>query len=51
MGLHVEGWVGLLVPLGASAVAICSAVCHEGLEETGGRRRRMRRRSGFDIEF
>ena len=51
LGLHVEGWVGLLVTLGASAVAICSPVCHEGLEQTGGRRRRRMRRAGFDIEF
>ena len=37
-----------LVALGASAVTVCRAVCHEGLKETGGRRMR---RSGFDIEF
>ena len=49
MSPHVEGWAGLLVALEASAVAICRAVYHEGLEKTGGMR--MSRRSEFDIEF
>ena len=51
LGLQVEGWAGSLVALGASAVTICRAVCHEGLEETGGWMRRRRVRSGFYIEF
>ena len=38
---------GILVALGASAVALCRAVCREVLAETGGRMRR----SGFDMEF
>ena len=36
-GLKRGGLGGILVALGASAVAICRAVCHEGLEETGAR--------------
>ena len=47
-GLTCEGLGGILVALGASAITICRAVCHEGLEETGGRRMKS---GGFDIEF
>ena len=48
-GLTCGGLGGPLVDLGALVVALCRAVCHEGLEETGGRMERMR--SGFDIEL
>ena len=47
LGVHVEGWAGLLSHW-VSAVAICKAVCHEGLEETGEGRMM---RGVFDIEF
>ena len=49
-GLTCGGLDWILVTFGASAVTICRAVCHEGLEETGGRRMMSRKRSGFDIE-
>ena len=38
MGLHVKGWAGLLVALGASAVAVCrTGLTCGGLGETTGR--------------
>ena len=44
--LRCGGLGGILVALGAAPIR--RAVCHEGLEQTGGR---MMRRSGFNKEF